>query len=112
MDQAAVERIQREYSDALRSREEGNEGKARVCARRAAGWAIGLYAESQNIGERHENALEHLKWFSGYPAGHEALNSAAQRLTIKVNLEGDLPHREDPIEDARLIIESLLNLEV
>ncbi len=106
-----VEELRREFGDAHQSRARGNEGRARVCARRAAGWAIGWYAESQALAERHTNALEHLRWFVHYPGAKEELRAAAERLTMKVNPEGKLSHDEDPLEDARLIIRDLLGID-
>jgi hypothetical protein len=103
--------LRAELEEAQRSRKQGNEGKARVCARRAAGWAIGAYVEMHSLAEPHSNALEHLKWLvENYDVSDE-LREAANRLTTKVDVDGNLPFREDPISDAQLIITALLGKE-
>jgi hypothetical protein len=101
-----------ELKDALHSRQMGKEGRARVCARRAAGWAIGWYVETKGLGESHGNALKHLKWLSGYDGVSEGLRQAAVRLSTTIEADGTLPFNEDPLEDARKIIHAMLGYEI
>jgi len=55
--EALKQRVGREFAQALRARQAGNEGRARVCARRAAGWAIAeLFAEQASTDERRKRA--------------------------------------------------------
>jgi hypothetical protein len=100
-----------ELKEAQRSRMQGNEGKARVCARRAAGWAVGSYVETRSLAEPHTNALEHLKWVGENTKFSDEVREAANRLTTKVNTDGNLPFREDPVSDAQLIITALLGID-
>jgi hypothetical protein len=102
------QRIRAEMEDAQRSRQQGNEGRARVCARRAAGWAVGWFVETNHLAEPHQNALDHLHWLTTFPEVTQGLKDAAGRLTTKINEDGSLPHAVDPLEDARLIIETVL----
>ena len=76
----------------------GNAGKARVCARRAAGWS--LRAISGLTGD----AIKQLKWLRDNPSAPEAVRAAAARLTTKVGHDHALPFPDDPIEDAQAII--------
>jgi hypothetical protein len=81
----------------------GNEGRARVCARRAAGFAL---AASAGITGR-PNAYESLRRAARAPALSDAVREAAARLCVRVTEAHRLPHLEDPLEDARLIVEEL-----
>ncbi len=49
-----------EIRHAQEARDQGNEGKARVCARRAAGVVIGAYFSSQNVSTSSASAYERL----------------------------------------------------
>lgn len=100
--------ITAELEAAVRFRKEGNEGRARVCARRAAGWAVGWYVEKYQLAETHSNALEHLRWLANYPHADSRLNEAARRLVTKLKPDGSLPFEYDLLDEAHLIIESYL----
>ena len=104
--------LQAEMADARRSQAQGNHGRVRVCARRAAGWSVGEYLEVHQLGESHGNALEHLHWLVDDADTPETLRAAAIRLTTKVEEDGSLPFDQDPIEDAKLIIQGLLGYDV
>lgn len=106
-----LELIRHELSDAQRSRARGNEGRARVCARRAAGWAVGWYVETHSLAESHTNALQHLRWLVDQTEVDDELRRAADRLTTKVDQAGQLPFSADPIEDAKRIIKEILDLD-
>ncbi len=102
--------IRRELEDANRARIDGNEGRARVCARRAAGWAVSV---RRSLTEEHEiesNAYDMLQWLAQHTDTPDAVRSAATRLTTRVSHEHTLPFPEDPLEDARMICETLLGI--
>ena len=81
-----------------------NPGRARVCARRAAGWAIrDWYARGEGSAWGGD-ALKQLQRFRADPAVPEAAREAAARLLTKVDLDHQLPFDDDPVEDARSII--------
>jgi hypothetical protein len=101
--------IEAELLDAQESRDKAKEGRARVCARRAAGLAIGMYYEKHIGHSPIQNAYKLLQWFSRREEIPEYLQQAARRLTVRVTPAYDLPHQEDPIEDARLIVTAILN---
>ena len=101
--------IEAELLDSASSRSEGNEGRARVCAMRAAGLAIGQYYQ-QCLGETPPaSAYVLLQWFSERQELPEDLRDAARRLTVRVTHDYELPHSEDPIEDAQYLVESVLD---
>jgi hypothetical protein len=100
--------IHRELENAHRARIDGNEGRARVCARRAAGWAVSFTRSLNEDREIEANAYEMLQWLVQQVDTAEDVRSAATRLTARVSLDHTLPFPEDPLEDARMIIETLL----
>jgi hypothetical protein len=84
------------------AREHGKEGRARVCARRAAGWAVATsFPEVPRKG-----AFSLLRWLES--EGPEELRAAAGRLTERVTPDHELPHDGDPLQDAALIVDGLL----
>ena len=106
MDETWRRRVEAELHRAERAREDGQEAKARVCARRAAGWSLQPYYHERTGFVPPANALELLRWFQTDEAAPLHLRHAAQRLTIRVTVGFRLPHVEDPLEDARRIVEA------
>lgn len=98
-------RIQAELAYARVAREHGKEGRARVCARRAAGWAIS--AHYPELPPR--SAITLLRWLESN--GPDELRAAAARLVVGVNQDHQLPHAEDPLDDAELIVNALVGSE-
>jgi hypothetical protein len=97
-------RIEAELAYARVARVHGKEGRARVCARRAAGWAIAAYYP--NSGRR--GAYLFLRWLGSNIEVSKDLRSAAGRLTEQVTEDHELPHSEDPLKDAEIIVVGLL----
>jgi len=83
---------------------EGNAGLARVCARRAAGWAVKAWFQARHGGQWGGDALTQLKRLQAEPEAPEAVRAAAARLTTKVDFDHALPFDDDPLIDAGLII--------
>ena len=82
-----------------------NPGKARVCARRAAGWAIQAWYQAREGPGWSGDAMKQLNRLRADPAAPEVARAAAERLSTKVDREHRLPFDNDPLEDARSIIE-------
>lgn len=101
----ARSRIQAELRYARAVRQHGKEGRARVCARRAAGWAVAAYLSGQGP-LPSQGAYTLLGWLE--EQGPEELRGPARRLRQRVTEEHHLPHPEDPLNDAELIIDGLL----
>jgi HEPN domain-containing protein len=97
--------IETELAQARKAREAGNEGQARVCARRAAGIALREWYKRRAGSGWGGDAMKQLQRLREDPLVPEEVRAAAQRLTTKVDLGHNLPFAEDPIEDARRIIE-------
>jgi len=101
------QRIEDELRAAERARGEGEEGKARVHARRAAGWAAADYFHRVVGASQPNGATECLRWFATRSELPADLREAARRLTVHVTADHVLPHPEDPLVDARLIVDNL-----
>jgi len=113
MERMEVEQLREEFAagfeDAYRSRSEGKEGRARVQARILAGKAIEQYAISMMDHEPVRNAWEWLKWLSGSEHFPDEITSSGYRLTVRVTPSFTLPHPEDPLEDAKRIVNFFLD---
>jgi phospholipase/carboxylesterase len=104
-------KIDEEMQNALVSRSEGNEGRARVNARRAAGFAIGPYFENQTGETATKSAFDLLLWLADREEISAEVRWAAHRLTIHVTPDHNLPHPEDPLNDAKVIIAMISELD-
>ena len=104
------EMVEEELRQASYWRTKGNEGRSRVCARRAAGWAVGNYRRRSSHVNVDDDAYKHLIWLKDETNKDQQLREAADRLCTKVREDFELPHDEDPVEDARVIIEGLRDL--
>lgn len=103
-----IRRIEAELSKAEASRGSGREGRARVCARRAAGLvALAYYGRGEDPRDT-TNAYNLLKRVQLDMCLSQAVRGAAARLTTRVTPGGRLPHVEDPLADARALIKELL----
>jgi hypothetical protein len=105
MDDGHRRKVHAEIARAQTARRQGREGLARVSARRAAGWSLVGYYRQRTGQAAPENALDLLGWFQDEASASSGLRDAARRLTTRVTEEFRLPHDEDPLEDARRLIE-------
>ncbi len=99
--------IEAELEKAERARLNENEGRARVCARRAAGMAARDFLRRQGVQTRNSSAYETLKTLAVYAGLAPELRSAAEHLTTRVNEEFTLPVDVDLIAEARNLIGGL-----
>jgi hypothetical protein len=101
--------VQRELKLGRQAREQGNEGRARVCARRAAGWAVRfVYTPDSSESIPETNAYRYLLWLKQERRFPGNVREAAERLTARVNQEFSLPFDQDPLDDAALIVDWML----
>jgi hypothetical protein len=56
-----LEQVQLELDTADAARSRGNEGMARVCARRAAGWTLKAYLGEQGVDLNTNSVLDHFR---------------------------------------------------
>ena len=112
---ARIAEIWAELDMAETVRAAGNEGRARVCARRAAGMAARDFLKRHFIsssravqGKLGENsAYEALQTLANFPGLAPELKQAAIYLTMRVNPEFQLPQGIDLLEEARKLIGGL-----
>ncbi len=100
--------VEREMDLADQARKQGREGRARVCARRAAGQAVAMFHERKTGRRPQANYYHLLRWFQEIDDVPGALKEAAARLTTRVKPDYTLPHTHDPLQDARALIKALL----
>jgi hypothetical protein len=100
--------IQKELETAEGARARGNEGRARVCARRAAGLAVREYLTRQGIRPPSVSAYDLLNLLKDDPHLSPNLKLIADHLTLRVTEEFKLPVDADLIAEARKLCEELL----
>jgi len=98
--------LQAELERALQARANGNEGQARVCARRAAGIAARQYW--QRRASRAVSAYDLLRLLQEDPALPPEMKNIAAHLTARVTEEFKLPVHVDLIAEAQTLCEWLL----
>lgn len=101
------QRIAEELERAATARSEGNEGMARVCARRAAGLAVAEYLRKNDIqvnGLRSYDLLRNLSLRNHLP---EAVHPGLSKLSLTVDENHNLADGIDLINEAKLIIHKL-----
>lgn len=101
-----IEKIRQELSLATQSQASGNQGRARVCARRAAGWAIQEHLHRQGLALDTNNALDHIKYFSTLDHPTEKISAVLHHLTVKMEKETLDSEAYYPIKGVDLVKEA------
>ena len=101
--------VKSELEKAEQARARGNEGQARVCARRAAGIAAREYFTRQGIRVPSMSAYDLLNTIKTDPQVSLELQQIASHLTLRVNEEFKLPVNADLIAEARRFCAGLLS---
>jgi hypothetical protein len=102
------QKLQLEFDNAVKARARGNEGQARVCARRAAGIAIREYLTRKGTHIPSASAYDLLNLLKEEPLLPPDLKLAADNLTLRVTEEFKLPVEADLVAEARLLCDWLL----
>jgi hypothetical protein len=100
--------IQAEFERAEKARARGNEGQARVCARRAAGIAAREYFTRRGEIIRTPSAYDLLNMLAEDQSLSGELRQSARYLTLRVNDEFKLPVNVDLIAEAGKLCAELL----
>jgi hypothetical protein len=106
MDAETIQTITAELSAAYQARAAGNQGKARVCARRAAGWAIEAHLAAQVGHPVTHNALDNLKYFAEQPDLSPRVREVLQHLILKVEKDSLDSDAYYPLPEVDLIAEA------
>jgi hypothetical protein len=101
--------INLEFERAEQARAIGNEGQARVCARRAAGIAIRDYFTRRGTHIPSSSAYDLLNLLKDDPLLPSNLKLVADHLTVRVTEEFKLPVEADLIAEAHSLCNWLLN---
>ena len=100
--------FEHEIQQAERARQAGNEGMARVCARRAAGCVIGEFLLRKGLNLPGSSAYSRLHYLRSMPDVSPSVRDAAHVLLLRITPEHELPVETDLIERARWLRETLL----
>jgi len=97
-----------ELSAAKQAWQDGNEGKARVCARRAVAAAAEAWSAGRGEAPVQADAMAYLRRIRQQMTFPLSVREAAERLTTAVTRRHDAPFTDDPISDASAIIAHLV----
>jgi hypothetical protein len=103
-----ADEIQTEFNAAQRARDNGNEGQARVCARRAAGIAIRDHLTRKGIRLPSRSAHDLLNYIKEETLLPSDLKLVANHLTLRVTEEFKLPVNADLVAEAKLLCDWLM----
>lgn len=96
--------IEQELAAAEAALKIGNDGKARVCARRAVALAAEAWLARHSVQAGRTDAMAHLRRVQRDDSFPSSIRQAAERLTTTVTRRDSAPFTSDPIGDARIII--------
>ena len=99
--------IEQELAAAETARQNSNDGKARVCARRAVALAAEAWLARLPCPRWRGDAMEHLRQIQQDASFPSPIRQAAERLSTSVIRQLAAPFTTDPVADARLIIAHL-----
>lgn len=100
--------LELEFQNAEKARANGNEGQARVCARRAAGIAIREYLTKHGTRPPSRSAYDLLHLLKQEAPLPPDLKLVTDHLTLRVTEEFKLPVDADLIAEAKLLCDWLL----
>jgi|DewCreStandDraft_5_1066085.scaffolds.fasta_scaffold44786_2 hypothetical protein len=103
--------FQEEIEKALQAKAKGNEGRARVCARRAVKHIIAEYLRRENIHANTQSAYGLIRFFTALPSLSSEVREVARHFLVKVTPTGSLPIDVDLITEALWLCETLLEKE-
>jgi hypothetical protein len=103
------EQFEKEISRGEAARAAGNEGMARVCARRAAGMVVKERLRRDGQALRMPSAYDHLRYLYSQPGISPEVLAAAEHLLARITPEHSLPVEADLIAEARWLRSRLLD---
>ena len=101
------DQIEQEFAKAEKGIQEGNEGLARVCARRAVALGVQTLAARSGAPGWPGDAMHQLHKIQAEETFPQEVRKAAQRLVTTVTQQDRAPMSTNPIADARLILAHL-----
>jgi HEPN domain-containing protein len=108
----AVENWQEKYNEEIEqarsARSQGNEGKSRVCARRAAGIVITEFLARAGDLPPSGSSYDLLRWMNARPGLPAEVYQSVSKLALRVDTEYKLPEEIDLIVEAERLRKQLL----
>ncbi|HEY4718435.1 MAG TPA: hypothetical protein VIH14_05420 [Anaerolineales bacterium] len=106
------QRVERELARAKAARTKGNEGRARVCARRASGWAVEAYLQQRGLRLPTPSVLDQMRYLLTLPGitpRHKEILQHLLTVKQKSDLDADsfFPLDVDLIAEAQELIAGL-----
>ena len=101
--------VEQELAAAQAAQQDGNDGKARVCARRAVALATDVWLAQLPAPRWRGDAMAQLSHIQQNASLPLPIRQAAERLSTPVTRQDADPFTTDPVADARLIIAHLGN---
>jgi hypothetical protein len=99
--------IEQELAAAEAAQQGRNDGKARVCARRAVALATDAWLARLLRPQWRGDAMAHLRHIQQDESFPLPIRQAAERLSTPVTRQHQAPFTTDPLADAKLIIAHL-----
>ena len=101
-----IQRITNELRNAYNAEDEGKHGLARVCARRAAGWAIQYYLFNNGIDLQSSSVLDQIKYFKLKRDNSPEIQIILEHLLVKVSRDSIEQDSYWPLPDVDLVKEA------
>jgi hypothetical protein len=101
--------VEQELAAAQAAQQDHNDGKARVCSRRAVARATEVWGARLSLSQWRGDAMARLQQIQQDASFPLPIRQAAERLSTPVTRQHAIPFTTDPIADARLIIAHLRN---
>jgi hypothetical protein len=98
-----------EIDRAMTARQNGMEGRARVCSRRAAGYAIRAYLEKRGVDTPDISAMALIRQLDNRSSVQPKIKVVTEHLLMRVDEEFKLPVEADLIAEAIWLVEYLEN---
>jgi len=103
--------IEQELAAAESAQQDSNDGKARVCARRAVALATEAWLDRLPFPRWRGDAMVHLRQIQQDESFPLPIRQAAERLRTPVTRQHQAPFTTNPIADAQLIIAHLSSID-
>ncbi|OGO63417.1 MAG: hypothetical protein A2Z45_04245 [Chloroflexi bacterium RBG_19FT_COMBO_55_16] len=100
--------VKTELDLARAAREAGNEGKARVCARRAAGYVIGEYLRQRELPSVRSSAYARLQYLRSLPNISPQVRNVTDHFLVRITPDHTLPVEVDLLSEVRWLAYELL----
>lgn len=100
-----------EIHRAQTARDSGNEGMARVCARRAVGIIIGEYMRRRGLNHQGSSAYQRLKQCQSITDLNPRIRHMLEHFIVPVDHDHQLPIPADLLAEAKWLAQELLEKE-